>query len=105
MRARVGVLLLAGVGLALGLLGCSRATDPWDGVPGEPRVVVTIAPVYSFVKAVAGDRAAVICLCKDRGPHHFQYDVREAVLLQKADCFFAVGLTLDDHFADRMAKG
>src|SRR5438105_11540302 len=101
MRARVGVLGLAGLGLGLAvwMIGCTRATDPWESVPGQPRVVVTIAPLDNFVKAVAGEGAAVICLCKDRGPHHFQYDVREAVLLQKADCFFAVGLTLDDHFA------
>ncbi len=103
-RAVVGLVLLAGAALLLGLAGCSRAPDPWENVQGAPRVVVTIAPVYSFVKGVAGDRAAVICLCKDRGPHHFQYDVREAVVLQKADVFFAVGLTLDDSFADKMAK-
>jgi ABC-type Zn uptake system ZnuABC Zn-binding protein ZnuA len=105
MRAWIWAGLLVGsVALVFGVLGCTRAPDPWENVPGEPRVVVTIAPLYSFVKAVGGDRPAVICLCKDRGPHHFQYDVREAVLLQKADLFFAVGLTLDDHFADKMAR-
>jgi zinc transport system substrate-binding protein len=104
IRATVGLLSVGALALLLGTWGCSRAPDPWEKVPGSPRVVVTIAPLYSFVRGVAGDRAAVICLCKDRGPHHFQYDVREAVVLQNADVFFAVGLTLDDSFADKMAK-
>jgi ABC-type Zn uptake system ZnuABC Zn-binding protein ZnuA len=90
--------------MLVGLVGCSRVVDPWQDTPGAPRVVVTIAPLYSFVKAVAGDRAAVKCLCKDRGPHHFQSDLRDAVVLQRADLFLAVGLTLDDSFADSLAQ-
>jgi ABC-type Zn uptake system ZnuABC Zn-binding protein ZnuA len=105
LRTGIGVGLAAGaLALAFTFIGCTRAPDPWDDVPGSPRVVVTIAPLYSFVKGVAGERAAVICLCKDQGPHHFQFDVREATVLHKADLFFAVGLTLDNHFADKMAS-
>jgi ABC-type Zn uptake system ZnuABC Zn-binding protein ZnuA len=79
--------------------------DPWDDLPGPPRVVVTIPPLYSFVRAVAGDEAGLICLCKDKGPHHYAYDVQDAQVLRKADLFFSVGLTLDDHFADKLASG
>jgi ABC-type Zn uptake system ZnuABC Zn-binding protein ZnuA len=97
-----GLAVLAGV-VALGFSGCSNAVDPWKDAAGPPRVVVTIAPLYSFVKAVGGDRVGVKCLCLDKGPHHFTYDVRDAQLLQGADLFLAVGLTLDDHFADKLA--
>jgi zinc transport system substrate-binding protein len=78
------------------------APSPWEGETGSPRVVVTIAPLDSFVKAVGGNDVAVRCLCTTTGPHHYQNDSTDARLLPQADVFFAVGLTLDDHFADRM---
>jgi ABC-type Zn uptake system ZnuABC Zn-binding protein ZnuA len=77
--------------------------DPWKDHPNPPRVVVTIPPLYSFVRAVGGDRAGVKCLCTNRGPHGFQYDIKDTTLLKNADLFLAVGLTLDDTFADRMS--
>jgi zinc transport system substrate-binding protein len=95
--AAVGLL-----GLALGLLGCGRAVDPWQNVPGSPRVVVTIAPLYSLARGVAGDRAAIQCLCTTTGPHHYQLDTRDARILTKADLFLAVGLQLDDSFTESM---
>jgi ABC-type Zn uptake system ZnuABC Zn-binding protein ZnuA len=94
--ALVGMYLLAAQ-------GCHRARDVWAGQAGPPRVVVTIAPLYSFVKAVAGDRAGVICLCKDKGPHDYQYDTSDLQILQGADVFFSIGLTLDDKFANKLA--
>src|SRR5262245_66521276 len=88
--------------LSVGLGGCSRVEDPWRGEPGSPRVVVTIPPLYSFVKGVAGDRAAVKCLCVEQGPHHFNPDVSESLVLRQADLFFGVGLGLGDKFPDRL---
>lgn len=81
-------------------LGCSPQSDPWLDEPGQPRVVVTIAPLASFVHAVAGDRVAVKCLCTTTGPHGYQLDTRDARVLAKADLLLAVGLRLDDSFAD-----
>jgi ABC-type Zn uptake system ZnuABC Zn-binding protein ZnuA len=99
-RALGGLLVLAGLA---GLAGCGRMPDAWEGLAGPPRVVVTIAPVYSFVKAVAGGRAGVICLCQDKGPHDYQFDMRDAQRLHGADLFLSVGLTLDNHFATNLA--
>jgi ABC-type Zn uptake system ZnuABC Zn-binding protein ZnuA len=64
-----------------------------------------MAPLYSFVKAVGGDGVAVKCLCVTTGPHHYQAESQDHRLLRKADLFFAVGLELDNSFADRLAKG
>jgi ABC-type Zn uptake system ZnuABC Zn-binding protein ZnuA len=88
-------------GLAgLAVVGCTPAPDPWKGEPEKPRVVVTIAPLSSFARAVLGDRGALRCLCTTTGPHHYQADSKDARLLTKAHVFFAVGLKLDDVFAD-----
>src|SRR5262249_1947547 len=96
------LLAVCAAGTVVFFPGCSSAPDPWAGMGGPPRVVVTIAPLYSLVKAVGGDRAAVKCLCTTTGPHHFQADARDAYLFKKADVFFAVGLQLDDNFADQL---
>jgi zinc transport system substrate-binding protein len=103
---RRGILALAaGLGVA-GLLalspGCSSGKGPWEGQPGDVRVVVTIAPLYSLVKAVGGDRVAVKCLCTTTGPHHFNADTRDVVMFRQAHLFVAVGLQLDDNFADQL---
>jgi ABC-type Zn uptake system ZnuABC Zn-binding protein ZnuA len=95
-------------GLALGLVvavvSCSSQPDPWKDVAGSPRIVVTTAPLYSFTRAVAGKRAAIQCLCTTTGPHHYETDHRDAVLLQSANLFLAVGLQLDDRFSDAMMR-
>jgi ABC-type Zn uptake system ZnuABC Zn-binding protein ZnuA len=97
MRRLLWLAPVAGCLLLLGFLGCSRPEDPWASVPGgPPRVVVTIAPLASFVRGVAGDRAAVICLCTTLGPHEYRADFRDARAMKKADVIFAVGLELDD---------
>jgi len=101
-RYQVGAVLvvLAGLGLA-GLSGCSHATDPWEGKTGL-RVVVSFPPLYSFVKNVAGDRAAIIPLCTTTGPHHFPYDVKDCLTVRGANLFFALGLGLDDAFTQKL---
>jgi ABC-type Zn uptake system ZnuABC Zn-binding protein ZnuA len=105
MTRRGAVALAAmcgGVGLLLLVPGCSSSNDPWAGQTGQVRAVVTIAPLYSLVKAVGGDRVAVKCLCTTTGPHHFQADTRDVAMFKKAHLFFAVGLSLDDTFADQL---
>lgn len=82
--------------------GCSTMEDPWKGVPGSPKVLVTFPPLFSMVKQVGGDGVAVLCLCTTTGPHHYTYNARDAILLRNADLFLSVGLGLDDHFVDKM---
>jgi zinc transport system substrate-binding protein len=97
--ARFGLIVTAMV-LVSGLSGCTRSTPVWDSRGGPPRVVVTIPALDNFVKNVGGDHVAVVCLCTVQGPHQYQYNAQDAMLLREADLFFAIGLTLDDKFAD-----
>lgn len=104
MTRRQALSLLLAASAAAGLTlsaGCSRHADPWPP-EAKVRAVVTFAPLYSLVKAVGGDRVAVKSLCTTTGPHHFQADAKDAILFKKADVFFAVGLGLDDNFADQL---
>lgn len=107
MKRRTWLAGLAGLAVAAilmtswSLVGCGTAVNPWLDEPGSPRVVVTIAPLASLVRGVAGDGPAIKCLCTTTGPHHYQLDTRDARVLQKADLFLAVGLRLDQ-FADGM---
>jgi ABC-type Zn uptake system ZnuABC Zn-binding protein ZnuA len=94
-------LLLSGLGMLAGALlfvGCSRGPDPWEGETGR-RIVVTIPPLYCFVKAVGKDRVSIRSLCTTTGPHHFEADSRDTRLLEGADALFSIGLELDDKFA------
>jgi ABC-type Zn uptake system ZnuABC Zn-binding protein ZnuA len=83
---------------------CSEQPDPWKDEPGHPRVVVTIAPLSSFVRGVAGDRAAIKCLCTTTGPHHYETNYSDARLMDKADAVFYVGLQLDETFTKPMHR-
>jgi ABC-type Zn uptake system ZnuABC Zn-binding protein ZnuA len=74
----------------------------WDGP--SPRVVVTFPPLYSFVKGVGGDHVTVRCLCTTTGPHHYEVSAQDHQLVRDADLLFALGLTLDEKFADALAK-
>jgi ABC-type Zn uptake system ZnuABC Zn-binding protein ZnuA len=62
--------------VAAGLAGCSRMADPWRDMPGKPRILVTFPPLYSMAKLIAGDSAAVKCLCVTTGPHHYSFNPR-----------------------------
>ena len=85
------------LGLGIALAGCSKATDPWENVPGGPtRVLVTIPPLYSLAKNVAGDDAAVLCLLGSKGPHGYEPVAADSLKAKKADVFFAIGLGLDE---------
>lgn len=100
-RARV-YLTVAAMAMVLiaGFLGCTRSTSVWNNRGGPPRVVVTIPALDNFVRNVGGDHVAIVCLCTNQGPHHYQYNAEDAMALREADLFFAIGLTLDDKFAD-----
>ncbi|MGH7173935.1 MAG: metal ABC transporter substrate-binding protein [Gemmataceae bacterium] len=93
-------LVVAAMALASALPGCARSTPVWNNRGGPPRVVVTIPALDNFVRNVGGDHVAVVCLCTTQGPHHYQYNAEDAMLLRQADLLFAIGLTLDDKFAD-----
>lgn len=88
--------------LLSGLVGCTRATPLWNNRGGPPRVVVTIPALDNFVRNVGGNHVGVVCLCTTQGPHHYQDNAPDAILLREADLFFAIGLTLDEKFADPM---
>jgi ABC-type Zn uptake system ZnuABC Zn-binding protein ZnuA len=93
----VAVMMLAGA-----LPGCSRSTNVWQGRGGATRVVVTIPALDNFVRNVGGEHVSIICLCTNRGPHHYEYNPQDAVALRDAELFFANGLRIDDNFADQM---
>lgn len=98
--AAVVVVVLAAIVLGSGLSGCARSTPLWLKRGGPPRVVVTIPALDSFVRNVGGEHVGLVCLCTTKGPHHYEYLPDDAILLRDADLFFAIGLTLDDKFAD-----
>jgi ABC-type Zn uptake system ZnuABC Zn-binding protein ZnuA len=85
------------LGLGVTLPGCSKARDPWKDVAGGPtKVLVTIPPLYSFAKNVAGEDAAVLCLLGSQGPHDYEPKSDDVLKAKKADAFFAIGLGLDE---------
>lgn len=98
--ALVGAVLSAGL---LGLAGCGTEPPIWPEGK-SPRIVASFPPLDCFVRNVAGDEAAVLCLLKDQGPHGYQYNPPDMLMLRQADLFFTNGLGLDDHFTNPMAR-
>ena len=104
---------LAGKAVVVGLLavavalpGCNNAEDPWKDVPGgQPRVLVSFAPLYCFAKAVAGDDVAVLNLLTTTGPHDFNPTDDDVRLVAKADIMFIIGLGLDERQSELMKTG
>ena len=80
-----------------------RERDPWGESSPSPRVVVTVAPLASFVQNVGGDRVSVVCLCTTQGPHHFEYNIQDSLLLPGRP-FLSIGLELDEAFADKLQQ-
>lgn len=99
---RGACLLVAAMTLAVGLSGCTRSTPAWSNRGGPPRVVVTIPALDNFVRNVGGKNVGVVCLCTTQGPHHYQFNTPDTMLLRDADLFFGIGLTLDEKFAEPM---
>jgi zinc transport system substrate-binding protein len=102
-RNALWCLLFAGLGSAVWFVGCSRAPDPWESKP-TPHVLVSVPPLYSFAKSVAGNHGDVKCLCTENGPHHFDYSQTDLFILRGATRYFTIGLNLDDKFSDKMMK-
>jgi ABC-type Zn uptake system ZnuABC Zn-binding protein ZnuA len=93
---------ILGVAAAVFLIsfgGCLTTVDPWKDQPGPPRLLTSFAPLYCFVKNVAGDRAGVLCLLSNRGPHDYDYTQADVIPLARADVFFSNGLGLDEFSA------
>jgi len=87
------------------LRGCTKAPPVWDKVPGGPtKVLVTIPPLYSFAKNVAGDDAAVLGLLTTQGPHDAEPNRMDTVKAGKANLFISVGLDLDELFVTQTLK-
>ncbi len=105
-RHIVGGAIVIGTALVLAVCfpGCTKSTPAWSNRGGPPRVVVTIPALDNFVRNVGGDHVGVVCLSTTEGPHHYQYNTQDAMLLREADLFFAIGLTLDDKFADPIQR-
>ena len=100
---RVGCWFLVLAGLAA-WSGCSSHPDVWKDLGGPPRVVVTFAPLASWVKAIGGEHVGVICLCTTQGPHEYQYSTKESIGVREANLLLAIGLGLDDSFADKLNR-
>jgi len=99
----VFLLLVLPVGLALSP-GCAKHGEVWESKKGERvRVVVSFAPLESFVTAVGGEHVEVICLATTTGPHDFQFNPRDTVSVRHADLLVANGLGLDP-FADKLRR-
>jgi ABC-type Zn uptake system ZnuABC Zn-binding protein ZnuA len=101
-RPALCLLLPAVLVAALVVAGCGTPPAAWADA-NAPHVVVTIPPLQSFVQNVAGKHAEVKCLCTEKGPHHYEYDVQDTLAFRDADLFFAIGLVLDEAFADKLA--
>src|SRR5947209_4181919 len=98
-RLGYSAVVLAGLGAAVGFVGCSRAPNPWGDTP-SPRVVATFPPLYCFARGVLGDHGGAHSLCDATGPHHYDPSGADGYWLRGADLFVANGLGLDK-FADR----
>lgn len=93
--------LLAAVAAVSGS-GCGAVDPGWNGLAGPPRVLTSFPPVACFARNVGEPQAGVLCLCTTIGPHSYQFNVGDCAKLREANLFLANGLSLDDHFTDRM---
>ena len=98
----LSLLFLSALGTIVWVVGCTPAPDPWGGKP-TPHILVTVPPLYSFAKSVAGEHGDVKCLCTTSGPHSYEFSQTDLRTLRGATCFFAIGLGLDDN--DKFSNG
>lgn len=100
---RRNLLCLGAILATLSMVGCSRDKSPWPpDSAGKPRVLVSFPPLYSFAKSVAGDDAAVLTLLTNQGPHGYDFQARDVLMLREANIFFVNGLDLDTAYTERM---
>src|SRR5262245_4601994 len=80
--------------LLLSLSSCTSMPDTWrEAKPGQKKVLVTFAPLYSITHAVGGDDAYVLCMLTTNGPHSYQGAPTDLIMVNKADLFLYNGLT------------
>lgn len=86
--------------------GCtSKAPDFFkDAKPGQQKVLVSFAPLFTFTHAVGGDECYILCLTTSAGPHEFQGTPADIFKVNKADLYIYNGLTLDEVFTDKMLQ-
>jgi ABC-type Zn uptake system ZnuABC Zn-binding protein ZnuA len=65
-------------------------------------VLASFPPAACFAQNVGEGQAGVMPLCTTIGPHGYQFNISDCAKLRQADLFLANGLSLDDHFTDRM---
>src|SRR5207247_472390 len=69
-----------------------------------PRLLTSFPPIHCFVKNVADEDAAVLCLLKTTGPHEYQPTVADLLLARRAEFLFINGLTIDDTIAENLKR-
>ena len=95
--ARLGAVMMA-VLMLLGtmslLSGCRRGFGK-DAV-GKVKVVVTIYPMYDFVKRIGGDRVAIIMMVPaGTEPHAWEPSTRDMLMHEEADVFVYNGAGME----------
>ena len=71
--------------------------DEEGGADEEPKVAVSIFPLYDVARRIAGERLEVVCvLPPGRGGHSYDPSPREVARLTGTDLAVSVGLELDD---------
>lgn len=86
-------LLLALTLLCLPLAGCGKAAPDASVAPEKVSVVVTVFPLYDWVKQIAGDTPLSLRLLADDGTdmHSFQPSVDDIVAISSCSLFLYVG--------------
>lgn len=79
--------------------GCAKPVEPWPAGK-SPKLLASFPPIYSFVKNVADDDAAVLSVLDTVGPHDHQPTVEDLLIARQADVLFINGLHLDNKLAD-----
>ena len=102
-RMLIGALVLC---LCAGLLsGCRRRAGSDNG---KLKVVVTVFPIYDWVRNLLGDRAedVELTLLEQSGAdlHNFQPTVRDIYTITSCDLFICVGGESDNWVDDALAK-
>lgn len=106
MRPRVLLIVL----LILGLLvsGCGQKTaSPSDTAPQTPKikVLVSVYPVYEFVRQVGGDKVEVAMLVPAGAePHEWEPSAKDLVQVKNAKLFFFHGANFEHWIGKVTAK-
>lgn len=110
MKKRVLACILAlclCVGLFVGLVaGCSPSKN--DADPSKPQIVVTVFPIYDWMRNLLSDRAGEfnLTLLEDSGAdlHNYQPTVNDIYALSNCDLFIYIGGESDKWVADALKQ-